>query len=127
MEPEAKIKVMTVFGTRPEAIKMAPVILELAKYPDKIIPVVAVTAQHREMLDQVLRLFRIRPAYDLNIMAEGQTLFDITERALTGLDRVLTKEAPDLVLVHGDICRGAGRLLSSDGGRACRSGASHAQ
>ena len=102
MEPEAKIKVMTVFGTRPEAIKMAPVILELAKYPDKIIPVVAVTAQHREMLDQVLRLFRIRPAYDLNIMAEGQTLFDITERALTGLDRVLTKEAPDLVLVHGD-------------------------
>lgn len=102
MEPEAKIKVMTVFGTRPEAIKMAPVILELAKYPDKIIPVVAVTAQHREMLDQVLSLFRIRPAYDLNIMAEGQTLFDITERALTGLDRVLTKEAPDLVLVHGD-------------------------
>ncbi len=71
MEPEAKIKVMTVFGTRPEAIKMAPVILELTKYPDKIIPIVAVTAQHREMLDQVLRLFRIRPAYDLNIMAEG--------------------------------------------------------
>lgn len=102
MEPKAKIKVMTVFGTRPEAIKMAPVILELAKYPDKIIPIVAVTAQHREMLDQVLRLFHIRPAYDLNIMAEGQTLFDITERALIGLDRVLTKEAPDLVLVHGD-------------------------
>ena len=102
MEPKGKIKVMTVFGTRPEAIKMAPVILELRKYPEEIAPVVAVTAQHREMLDQVLRLFHIRPDHDLNIMAEEQTLFDITERALAGLDKVLTAERPDLVLVHGD-------------------------
>lgn len=102
MEPKGKIKVMTVFGTRPEAIKMAPVILELQKYPKEIATVVAVTAQHREMLDQVLRLFHIRPDHDLNIMAEEQTLFDITERALAGLDKVLTAEQPDLVLVHGD-------------------------
>ena len=86
---DKKIKVMTVFGTRPEAIKMAPVVLELAKHPDKIVPVVAVTAQHREMLDQVLNLFRIKPDYDLDIMAAGQTLFDITSRAMAGLDKVL--------------------------------------
>ena len=72
-----KIKVMTVFGTRPEAIKMAPVVLELAKHPDKIVPVVTVTAQHREMLDQVLNLFDIKPDHDLDIMAAGQTLFEI--------------------------------------------------
>ena len=96
-----KIKVMTVFGTRPEAIKMAPVILELAK-SDKIDPVIAVTAQHREMLDQVLQLFNIKPDYDLNIMAAGQTLFDITTKAMQGLDKILTKENPDMVLVHGD-------------------------
>lgn len=98
----SRIKVMTVFGTRPEAIKMAPVVLELAKYPDQIAPVVAVTAQHREMLDQVLGLFRIRPDYDLDIMAQGQTLFDITCRAMNGLNEVLAKERPDIVLVHGD-------------------------
>lgn len=97
-----KIKVMTVFGTRPEAIKMAPIVLELAKHPDKITPVVAVTAQHREMLDQVLKLFHIKPDYDLDIMAQGQTLFDITTKAMQGLDKVLTKEKPDIVLVHGD-------------------------
>lgn len=97
-----KIKVMTVFGTRPEAIKMAPVVLELAKHPDEIIPVVTVTAQHREMLDQVLNLFGIKPDYDLDIMAAGQTLFDITTRAMQGLDKVLQQEKPDLVLVHGD-------------------------
>ena len=97
-----KIKVMTIFGTRPEAIKMAPVVTELWKRPGDFSVVVAVTAQHREMLDQVLRLFRIRPDYDLDIMAEGQTLFDITTRAMKGLDDVLTKETPDLVLVHGD-------------------------
>lgn len=102
MEPKGKIKVMTVFGTRPEAIKMAPVILELRKHPEEIATVVAVTAQHREMLDQVLHLFHIRPDHDLNIMAVGQTLFDITRRALAGLDSVLTAERPDLVLVHGD-------------------------
>jgi UDP-N-acetylglucosamine 2-epimerase (non-hydrolysing) len=98
----SKLKVMTIFGTRPEAIKMAPVVLELAKYPDQITPVVAVTAQHREMLDQVLRLFSIKPDYDLDIMSEGQTLYDITSRALTGLREVLSTESPDMVLVHGD-------------------------
>ena len=97
-----KIKVMTVFGTRPEAIKMAPVVLELAKHPDKIVPVVTVTAQHREMLDQVLKLFDIKPDHDLDIMAAGQTLFDITSRAMMGLDKVLQEEKPDIVLVHGD-------------------------
>lgn len=97
-----KIKVMTVFGTRPEAIKMAPVVLELQKHPDAIRPVVAVTAQHREMLDQVLHLFHIHPDYDLDIMAAGQTLFDITSRAMNGLDEVLAQEQPDIVLVHGD-------------------------
>ena len=101
-EAAAKLKIMTVFGTRPEAIKMAPVVMEMARHPEKIVPIVAVTAQHREMLDQVLRLFHIVPDYDLDIMAAGQTLFDITARALKGLDEVLTKEKPDLVLVHGD-------------------------
>lgn len=96
-----KLKVMAVFGTRPEAIKMAPVVLELRKYPE-IEPLVAVTAQHREMLDQVLNLFDIRPDFDLNIMSTGQTLFDITSRALMGLDKVLTAAKPDIVLVHGD-------------------------
>ncbi len=96
-----KIKVMTVFGTRPEAIKMAPVILELEKYSE-IKPIITVTAQHREMLDQVLHLFSIKPDYDLNIMAAGQTLFDITDKAMRGLDGVFTKENPDIVLVHGD-------------------------
>ena len=99
---QKKIKVMTVFGTRPEAIKMAPIVLELQKHPDTIVPVVAVTAQHREMLDQVLNLFHIEPDHDLNIMAAGQTLFDITTRAMMGLDKVLTEEKPDIVLVHGD-------------------------
>ena len=97
-----KIKVMTVFGTRPEAIKMAPIVLELARHPEEITPIVAVTAQHRDMLDQVLHLFDIRPDYDLDIMAAGQTLFDITSRAMLGLDKVLTEAKPDIVLVHGD-------------------------
>lgn len=96
-----KLKVMSVFGTRPEAIKMAPVVLELRKYSE-VEPLVAVTAQHREMLDQVLNLFNIRPDFDLNIMSEGQTLFDITSRALLGLDKVLSEAKPDVVLVHGD-------------------------
>ncbi|MBR4384786.1 MAG: UDP-N-acetylglucosamine 2-epimerase, partial [Selenomonadaceae bacterium] len=85
-----KLKVMSIFGTRPEAIKMAPVVLELQRQPE-IESVVAVTAQHREMLDQVLKLFAIRPDFDLNIMSEGQTLFDITSRALLGLDKVLSE------------------------------------
>lgn len=96
------IKVMTVFGTRPEAIKMAPVVLELQKHADKIQTIVAVTAQHRQMLDQVLDLFRITPDYDLDIMSQGQTLYDITTKSLMGLKDVLAKEKPDLVLVHGD-------------------------
>lgn len=96
------IKVMTVFGTRPEAIKMAPVVLELQKYPEKIRSIVAVTAQHREMLDQVLQLFRILPDYDLNIMSPSQTLFDITSRALLGLKDAMAEAKPDIVLVHGD-------------------------
>ncbi len=96
-----KLKVMSIFGTRPEAIKMAPVVLELRKYP-QVKSLVAVTAQHREMLDQVLNLFGIRPDFDLNIMSEAQTLFDITSRALLGLDKVLTEAKPDVVLVHGD-------------------------
>ncbi|MBO4401461.1 MAG: UDP-N-acetylglucosamine 2-epimerase (non-hydrolyzing) [Selenomonadaceae bacterium] len=93
---------MTVFGTRPEAIKMAPVILELRKFPVAFETTVAVTAQHREMLDQVLRLFKIQPDFDLNIMSAGQTLFDITSRALLGLNEILAKVQPDIVLVHGD-------------------------
>lgn len=95
------IKVMTVFGTRPEAIKMAPLIKELEKN-DKIESIVAVTAQHREMLDQVLALFDIKPDYDLNIMKPGQTLAQITTRALTGLEEVIREAKPDIVLVHGD-------------------------
>lgn len=97
-----RIKVMTVFGTRPEAIKMAPVVLELAKYPEMITPVITVTAQHRDMLDQVLNLFDIKPDHDLDIMAQGQTLFDITCKAMQGLNTVLEQEKPDIVLVHGD-------------------------
>lgn len=96
------IKVMTVFGTRPEAIKMAPVVLELQKHADRIQTIVAVTAQHRQMLDQVLALFQITPDYDLDIMSQGQTLYDITTKSLMGLKDVLAKEKPDLVLVHGD-------------------------
>ena len=97
-----KLKIMAVFGTRPEAIKMCPVVLEMQKYPDFIEPVVAVTAQHREMLDQVLQLFGIVPDYDLNIMTSGQTLYDVTRRALEGLGEVLAEARPDIVLVHGD-------------------------
>lgn len=97
-----KIKVMAVFGTRPEAIKMCPLVLEMRKYPDYIEPVVAVTAQHREMLDQVLDLFGIKPDYDLNIMTAGQTLYDVTTRALMGLKQVMEDARPDIVLVHGD-------------------------
>ena len=95
------LKVMTIFGTRPEAIKMAPVVKALAEAPD-MDPIVTVTAQHREMLDQVLRLFDITPDYDLNIMSPGQTLYDVTDRALLGLKSVLEEAKPDVVLVHGD-------------------------
>ena len=97
-----KLRLMTVFGTRPEAIKMCPLVLEMGKYPEYIEPIVAVTAQHREMLDQVLELFAIKPDYDLNIMQSGQTLYDITTRALLGLKEVIEEAKPDMVLVHGD-------------------------
>ncbi len=97
-----KWKVMTIFGTRPEAIKMAPLVLELGKYPDTIESIVAVTAQHRQMLDQVLETFGITPNYDLNIMKDRQTLIDVTTNALRGLDEVMKEAKPDIVLVHGD-------------------------
>ncbi len=97
-----KIKVMTVFGTRPEAIKMAPLVKELKKHEDKIETVVCVTAQHRQMLDQVLEIFSIVPDRDLNLMKQGQTLASLTSSALTALDSVMEEEKPDLVLVHGD-------------------------
>ena len=96
-----KIKVMTIFGTRPETIKMAPLVKELKKRKE-IETVVCVTAQHREMLDQVLDAFHIIPDYDLDIMKKGQTLSDITCRVLKGLENVIKNEKPDLVLVHGD-------------------------
>ena len=99
---KGKIKVLTIFGTRPEAIKMAPVLHELNKYKDKIESIVAVTAQHREMLDQVLKVFNIKPDYDLNIMKDRQSLSSITTRVLNGIDEIIKKEHPDLVLVHGD-------------------------
>lgn len=94
-------KIMTVFGTRPEAIKMAPLVKTL-EYDAELEPMIVVTAQHREMLDSVLHTFNIKPHYDLNIMKEGQTLSDITSRAMTKLEDVIKKEKPDMVLVHGD-------------------------
>lgn len=96
------IKVMTVFGTRPEAIKMAPIILAMQQRPADFTPVTVVTAQHREMLDQVLEIFKITPDYDLNIMRPNQTLSGITTRVLEHLDQVLDEVHPDIVLVHGD-------------------------
>lgn len=93
---------MLVFGTRPEAIKMAPLVKEFQKHGDKFQTLVCVTGQHREMLDQVLRLFHIVPDYDLDIMKQGQDLYDITSRALLGLRDVFSKVQPDIVLVHGD-------------------------
>ncbi|MBE9916750.1 UDP-N-acetylglucosamine 2-epimerase (non-hydrolyzing) [Paenibacillus donghaensis] len=98
----SKIKVMTIFGVRPEAIKMAPLILELEKHPEHIESVVCVTAQHRQMLDQVLEVFKIKPDYDLDVMKDRQTLNEITIRVLEGLEPVLQEAKPDIVLVHGD-------------------------
>lgn len=102
MNMKQPIKVMTIFGTRPEAIKMAPLVLELKKRPKEFEAIVTVTAQHREMLDQVLSIFDIQPDYDLNIMKDRQTLMDVTTRGLEGLDDVMKKVKPDIVLVHGD-------------------------
>jgi UDP-N-acetylglucosamine 2-epimerase (non-hydrolysing) len=96
------MKVLTVFGTRPEAIKMAPVVKELENYPDEIQSVICATAQHREMLDQVLKVFGIRPDHDLNIMLPGQTLSQLTANILTRLDQVVAQEKPDWMLVQGD-------------------------
>ncbi|MGD7042992.1 non-hydrolyzing UDP-N-acetylglucosamine 2-epimerase [Jeotgalibacillus proteolyticus] len=97
-----RIKVMTIFGTRPEAIKMAPLVLELKKQSEFFEPIVTVTAQHRQMLDQVMDIFDITPDHDLNIMKDRQTLIDVTTRGLEGLDRVMKETKPDMVLVHGD-------------------------
>ncbi|QNG61775.1 UDP-N-acetylglucosamine 2-epimerase (non-hydrolyzing) [Bacillus sp. PAMC26568] len=93
---------MTIFGTRPEAIKMAPLVKELEKHSNEIESIVTVTAQHREMLDQVLAIFNVKPDHDLNIMKDRQTLVDVTTRALDGLDKVMKEVKPDIVLVHGD-------------------------
>lgn len=98
----SKLKVMTIFGVRPEAIKMAPLILELQRHPDQIESIVCVTAQHRRMLDQVLEVFGIQPDYDLDVMKDRQTLQEITIRVLQGLEPVLREAKPDIVLVHGD-------------------------
>ena len=97
-----RLKVMTVFGVRPEAVKMAPLIKELEKHPDSIESIVCVTAQHRELLDSVLDTFGIKPDYDLNVMKERQTLNEVTIRVLQGLEPVLQEAKPDIVLVHGD-------------------------
>ena len=93
-------KIMLVFGTRPEAIKMAPLVKEFQKYPEQFQTIVCVTGQHREMLDQVLHIFEIDPDYDLNIMKQGQDLYDVTARVLTGMRDVLKEARPDVVLVH---------------------------
>ena len=106
-------KVMLVFGTRPEAIKMAPLVKEFQKYPDDFETIVCVTGQHREMLDQVLRIFDIKPDYDLNIMKQGQDLYDITARVLTGMRDVLLGCKPDVVLVHGDTTTSTAAALAA--------------
>ncbi|MGG0287895.1 UDP-N-acetylglucosamine 2-epimerase (non-hydrolyzing) [Peribacillus butanolivorans] len=100
--PKNRLRVMTVFGTRPEAIKMAPVVLELKKHQETIESIVVVTAQHRDMLDQVLQCFQIRPDYDLNMMKERQTLEEITTRGIGELSALMKELQPDIVLVHGD-------------------------
>ena len=97
-----RLKVLTVLGTRPEAIKLAPVIIELERQPDRFVSRVCATAQHRQMLDQVLTLFDIDPDYDLDIMASGQSLAEVTASAVKGLDPVIAREQPDIVLVQGD-------------------------
>lgn len=106
-------KVMLVFGTRPEAIKMAPLVKECQKHPHEIKTIVAVTGQHREMLDQVLKIFDIVPDYDLNIMKSGQDLYDVTSRVLLGMRDVLKQEAPQLVLVHGDTTTSTAAALAA--------------
>ena len=106
-------KVMLIFGTRPEAIKMCPLVKEFQKDTINFKTVVCVTAQHREMLDQVLHVFDVKPEYDLNIMKQGQDLYDITSRVLLGLRDVLKKELPDIVLVHGDTTTSSAAALAA--------------
>ena len=106
-------KVMLVFGTRPEAIKMAPLVKEFQKHPDKFQTIVCVTGQHREMLDQVLHIFEIVPDYDLNIMKQGQDLYDVTSRVLLGMRDVLKEAQPDVVLVHGDTTTSTAAALAA--------------
>lgn len=105
--------ILLVFGTRPEAIKMAPLVKEFGKCPQDFRTIVCVTGQHREMLDQVLRLFEIVPDYDLNIMKQGQDLYDITSRVLTGMRDVLKESRPDIVLVHGDTTTSTAAALAA--------------
>ncbi len=105
--------IMLVFGTRPEAIKMAPLVKELQQHPEQFRTLVCVTGQHREMLDQVLHLFDIKPDYDLNIMKQGQDLYDVTARVLTGMRDVLKEAQPDMVLVHGDTTTSTAAALSA--------------
>lgn len=105
--------IMLVFGTRPEAIKMAPLVKELQKYPMQFKTVVCVTGQHREMLDQVLHIFDILPDYDLNIMKQGQDLYDVTTRVLLGMRDVLNMIHPDIVLVHGDTTTSTATALAA--------------
>lgn len=106
-------KILLVFGTRPEAIKMAPLVKEFAKYPDVFNTKVCVTGQHREMLDQVLQIFDICPDYDLNIMKQGQDLYDVTSRVLLGMRDVLKEVQPDIVLVHGDTTTSTATALAA--------------
>ena len=106
-------KVLLVFGTRPEAIKMAPLVMELQKQKERIETVVCVTGQHREMLDQVLEIFDIKPDHDLNIMKRGQDLYDVTARVLTGMREVLKEIKPDIVLVHGDTTTSTAAALAA--------------
>lgn len=106
-------KIMLVFGTRPEAIKMAPLVKEFQKHPDKFETIVCVTGQHRQMLDQVLEIFDIKPDYDLNIMKQGQDLYDVTARVLTGMRDVLEEAQPNVVLVHGDTTTSTAAALAA--------------
>ena len=106
-------KIMLVFGTRPEAIKMAPLVKEFQKYPESFQTLVCVTGQHREMLDQVLRIFDIVPDFDLDIMKHGQDLYDVTYRVLLGMRDVLTAARPDVVLVHGDTTTSTAAALAA--------------
>lgn len=106
-------KIMLVFGTRPEAIKMAPLVKEFQKYPEQFQTIVCVTGQHRQMLDQVLDLFEITPDYDLNIMKQGQDLYDVTARVLIGMRDILKEVQPDVVLVHGDTTTSTAAALAA--------------